>query len=135
MKKIIVVAFAAGTFVFAANAQDPVATPEKAPMSKEDKEKMKLKQEQELSAIFKEVGLTEDQEKQVRAVMEESKQKNNTIKKDDALKEEDKTAKLKAANDEKNAKMKEIMGAEKYSLYNAIKKKQKEQAGAKPADQ
>jgi len=131
MKKIITIAFASGLFTLAANAQNvPAPAKEQAPMSKEDKEKMKVKQEAELVAAFKEAGLTDEQQKQVREAMEASKQKNNLIKKDDALKAEEKEAKLKASNDEKNEQLKTIMGADKYKLFNAARKKQKEQDAA-----
>lgn len=131
MKKIIASLLLVSAVISKANAQMPIAIPQdKIQMSKEDKEKMKLKQEEDLAAAFKQADLTSDQEKQVREVMELSKQKNSLIKKDDTLKDAEKEAKLKAANDEKNAKIKEIMGADKYSIYNAAKKKQKEEAAA-----
>ncbi|MEO7310774.1 MAG: hypothetical protein ABIX01_10260 [Chitinophagaceae bacterium] len=129
MKKLVTVAFASVVFVLAGNAQPPVTT-EKAPMSKEEKMKMKMKQEEELNAAFKEAGLTADQEKQVRAALDDAKQKSSAVKKDDTVKDEEKAAKIKEINDQKNAKLKELMGDDKYRLFNAAKKKQKEAAMA-----
>ncbi len=135
MKKIIAFVFAASVFALFGNAQIAPAPADvaKPQISKEDKEKIKLKQEADLAAAFAAAGITAEQEKLVREVMESSKAKTSLIKKDDTLKEEDKKAKLKEANDEKNEKMKEIMGADKYRLYNAAKAKQKEEAAAAAA--
>lgn len=135
MKKVFLIA--CSLFVFAAigNAQQAQTTEAKAP-TKEEREKMKQKQEEELAAAFKEIGLTEEQVKQVKAVMQESNDKNKALRSDNSISDDDKKAKMKENNDAKNARLKEIMGEEKYKQFNAIRKKQRDaaQAGQQPGN-
>lgn len=124
MKKVFVTLMLLAGLSFAATAQQT----EKPQLSKEEKAKLKQKQEDELNAAFKEVGLTEEQIKQYKEVTVEANKKSNAVKSDATLTDEQKEAKRKEINSEKNDKLKEIMGADKYKQFNAIRKKQKEAA-------
>ena len=126
MKKLLLIASA--MFVFAAvNAQEAPKA-DKPQLTKEEKQKMKEKQEADINAAFKEIGLTDEQIQQVKTVMDEASKKNNELRKNETLTDEQKKEQMKANNDEKNQRMKEIMGEDKYKQFNAIRKKQKEAA-------
>jgi hypothetical protein len=127
MKKVLLILISLFVFAAISNAQEAPKQEQKQ-MTKEEKEKMKQKQEEELAAAFKEVGLTDDQIKQVREAQSEASEKNKALRNDAALSDDDKKSKMKEVNDVKNAKIKEIMGEEKYKQFNAIRKKQKEAA-------
>jgi hypothetical protein len=120
-------------FVFAAatNAQEAKPTEAKVP-TKEEKQKMKEKQEADLASAFKEIGLTDEQVSKIKAASDEAGEKNKAIRADQALTDEQKKEKMKEVNDAKNAKIKEVMGEEKYKQFNAIRKKQKEAAQPTP---
>jgi hypothetical protein len=122
MKKLFTVLFAMFVFAAIGNAQTAET---KVPATKEEKQKMKEKQEADLAAAFKEIGLTDEQIQQVKAVMDATNQKNKELRMDATLSDDDKKAKMKVNNDEKNEKIKSIMGEEKYKQFNAIKKRQK----------
>jgi hypothetical protein len=133
MKKVFVTLLCVGAFTIAANAQQ-TATSEataKPQMSKEEKAKQKQKQDEEIAAAYKEVGLSEDQIKQIKEVNMEAGKKSNEVRKDASLTEEARAAKLKEISTEKNAKIKGIMGNEKYKQFSEIRKKQKAAAEVK----
>jgi hypothetical protein len=133
MKKIIAVLMLTGLFSTVANAQTaaPASKEAKPEISKEEKAKQKMKQDEDMAAAFKEVGLSEDQIKQIKEVNAVSGKKSSEIKKDDSLSDEAKKEKSKEVTAEKNKKLKEIMGEEKFKQYNDIRKKQKEAAQSK----
>lgn len=124
MKKLVLLVLACFVFAGIAAAQAIETKADKKP-SKEEMQKMKEKQEADLAAAFKELGLTEEQVQQVKAVMQESNEKNRAIRQDATLSDDDKKAKIKTNNDEKNDKIKAIMGEEKFKQFNEIKKRQK----------
>jgi len=128
MKKITLVL--AGFLLTAATsfAQDANTSTTKPELSKEEKTKLKQKQDEEMMSAYKEVGLTEDQIKLVKDANTEAWKKSNEIRKDAALTEDAKKEKLKEISTEKNEKIKAIMGADTYKLFSAIRKKQKEAA-------
>ncbi len=130
MKKIIAVLLFTGLFATVTNAQTaaPASAVAKPEMRKEEKAKQKIKQEEEMAAALKEVGLSEDQIQQVKLVNTEAGKKSSEIKKDDSLSDEAKKEKNKEVNAEKTKKLKEIMGADKFKQFNDIRKKQKEAA-------
>ena len=138
MKRIFVTAIALSSFAIA-TAQMPTTDPAQPPLSKEAKEKMKedkakakAKQEEDLTASLKEIGLTADQDKQVRDALTEATQKNNELKTNTGLDDAAKEAEKQKISQDKNAKIKAIMGKDKYSQWNQIRKKQKEMQ--KPAE-
>ena len=133
MKRIFIALAIAGAFTTAANAQQAAAaapTQEAKPqMSKEERAKMKQKQEDDMIAAFKEAGLTDEQVKQIKEANEMASNKSKEVKKDATLADDAKKSKLKEISDEKNNKLKEIMGKDKYKIYTEARKKQKEAAG------
>ena len=116
-------------FVLAAasNAQDAPKAETKQP-TKEEKQKMKEKQEADLAAAFKEIGLTEEEIQQVKDVMQKAGEKNSAVRKNEALTNEEKKEQINANNEEKNERIKTIMGEERYKQFNEIRKKQKQEA-------
>lgn len=124
MKKLLLLLTACFLFAGIAAAQATETKADKKP-SKEEMQKMKEKQEADLAAAFKEIGLSEEQVQQIKAVMQESNEKSKAIRQDAAISNEDKRAKIQAINEEKNEKIKAIMGEEKFKQFNEIKKKQK----------
>ncbi len=130
MKKLFTVVCAMFVFGTVINAQTAES---KVPATKEEKQKMKEKQEADLAAAFKEIGLTDEQVQQVKSVMDATNQKNKELRMDATLSDDDKKAKMKVNNEEKNEKIKSIMGDDKYKQFNAIKKKQKEAAATQSA--
>lgn len=133
MKRIFIALAIAGAFTTAANAQQAATaapTQEAKPqMSKEEKAKMKQKQEDDMMAAFKEAGLTDEQVKQIKEANEMASNKSKEVKKDATLADDAKKIKLKEISDEKNNKLKEIMGKDKYKIYTEARKKQKEASG------
>ena len=121
MKRVIMFC---SLFLFAAIMNVTAQDVAKAELSKEKKAELKKMKEEHLTASFTEAGLSEDQVKQARAVMEAATEKSNELKKNSAISDESKDVMKKAINDDKNAKLKEIMG-EKYKSWNEIRKKQK----------
>ncbi len=134
MKKFLTIVCALFVFVAFSNAQTTEAksTESKLP-SKEEKQKMKEKQEAELAAAFKEIGLTDEQVQQIKQVMDNTAEKNKRIRTDAALTDEQKKEKITANNEEKNEQIKAIMGVEKYKQFNEIKKRQKAASTLQPA--
>ncbi len=127
MKKIILTAFAFVACTIAVNAQTTDAA--KPAMSKEEKAKAKAKQEEDLTATLKELALSDDQSKTVRDILADATKKSNELKAK-SLTDAEKDAEKQKINEEKNGKLKELMGKEKYSQWNAIRKRQKEAAAA-----
>ena len=104
-----------------------------ADVSKNDKEAKALakeKQSKQLEDALKQAGITEAEALKFKATTQTYNAKSNEIRKNAALSEEEKATKLKANNDEKSAKLKEIVGEEKYKAYNKVRKAQKEAAEA-----
>lgn len=122
MKKLLL---ACSIFLFAASittAQEKEVA--KVELSKERKGQLKKMKEEHIIASFTEIGLKEDQAKQAREIIQAAMQKSNELKADNALTAEDKKAKKDAINDEKNEKLKELLG-DKYKPWQAIRKRQK----------
>jgi hypothetical protein len=102
-------------------------------LSKEEKAKLKEQQEQELVDAMKGAGLTDAQMKSVREALEAASKAGKDLKANTALTEEQKAEAKKTINSEKNAKLKEIMGAEAYEKWNGIRREQKARAGGQNA--
>lgn len=127
MKKVFFIACSLFVFTAATNAQEATKVVEtKATPTKEERQKMKEKMEADLAAAYKEIGLTDEQVKLVKTAMDEASEKNKAIRTEAGLSDDQKKEKMKEVNDAKNARIKEIMGEEKYKQFNAIRKKQKE---------
>lgn len=120
MKKLIIACLFMGAFTVVSFAQN------NPPKTKEQKAAEKAKKEADLVAAFTELGLTPNQQDEVRATLTDAEQKGKDIKNDDALSDAEKAAKKEEVNSAKNEKLKQIMGADKFKLWSAIRKKQKE---------
>ncbi|UAY52760.1 hypothetical protein [Ferruginibacter albus] len=125
MKKLLLTAIAITTLSIVTHAQDAPSNG----MSKEQKAQMKAKKEQDLNDAIKELGLTDDQATQVKTVLQDAMQKSKAIKDDTSLSDADKATKKDEINNEKNDKLKQIMGADKFKQWSAIRKRQKDQGG------
>ena len=131
MKKIIFTALSIVVFSAVSNAQTAaVAAPaeQKAEMSKDEKKAKKLKSEAETKEAYTAAGLTEEQMAKCNEIASEAGKKSSAVKADGQKSEEEKKAATKAITDDKNAKLKDVMGADKYKLYSDTRKKQKEAA-------
>jgi len=110
----------------AANAQ--TAEPAKADKAaeKEAKAKMKQKQAEDVEKALAEAGVSAEAAAKFKDAMKEYSGKSSEVKKNAALTDAEKEVQLKAITEEKNQKLAEIIGPDKYKLYNAARKKQKE---------
>lgn len=126
MKKLVFTTIVVACFSAMSFAQAPATAPAKAEMTKEEKKAMKAKQESDQQEALTGAGLTADQIKSANEIIAESGKKSKELKENDKLTAEEKDTAKKAINEEKNAKLKELMGADKYKAYTAIRKKQKE---------
>ena len=125
MKKlffIILIGLASSVALHAQTATDAV------PMTKEQKAQAKAAKEAQLDESLKSAGLTADESIKAKAIMQEMDAKGKDLRADTNLSEEDRAAKRKTINDEKKAKLIELMGADKYKSWTAIKKQMAEKA-------
>ena len=100
----------------------------KKELTKEEKAALKAKSEAEVMQAYKDAGLTEAQIAACKEVVAAANQKGKELQKQTSLTDAEKAAAKKVISDEKNAKMKEIMGEEGYRKYNATRKSQKANA-------
>lgn len=121
MKRVIIFC---SLFLFAAIMNVTAQDVARAELNKEKKAELKKMKEEHLTASFTEAGLSEDQVKQARAALDAAGEKGKELKANTAIADADKEVMKKAINDEKNTRLKEIMG-EKYKPWNEIRKKQK----------
>ncbi len=108
-----------------AQTKDSAQTKE---LTKEEKAVLKAKNEADVMQAYKDAGLTDAQIASCKEVVNAANQKSNELKKQTSLTDEEKAAAKKIISDEKNAKMKEIMGEDGYRKYNATRKAQKANA-------
>lgn len=127
MKKILVMLMASlmVSAISFAQTKDSAQTKE---LSKEEKAALKAKNEADVMQAYKDAGLTDAQIASCKEVVTAANQKSNELKKQTSLTDEEKAAAKKIISDEKNAKMKEIMGEDGYRKYNATRKAQKANA-------
>ena len=114
----------ASTFTFAQTADST----QKKELTKEENAALKAKSEADVMQAYKDAGLTDAQIAACKDVVAAANQKSKDLQKQTALSDADKAAAKKVISDEKNAKMKEIMGEEGYRKYNATRKSQKANA-------
>ena len=118
MKKLL---FACTLFFFgaiAAQAQDKEAA--KPALSKEKKAELKKLKEEHLNASFTDAGVKDEQATLAKAAIEDANKKSKELKEDKTID----TTLTKEINDEKNEKLKVILG-DKYKQWQAIRKTQK----------
>ena len=132
MKHLLTTIIAVG-FAFTgvqAQEKEAVKAPQEKTASKEDKAAAKAKKESDLLEAFKTAGITDEEQQKVRAIMDESSAFGKALKADASLSEEEKTAKSKEYGKAKDARLKELLGAEKYKAFKDVQKAQKEAAKA-----
>ncbi len=122
MKKLIFTSLFLGAITLSTLAQGGNG----APLTKAEKAAQKEKKEADLVAALTETGLTADQQTLVRMTLKDAEEKGKEIKNDDALTQAEKDAKKEEVNSAKNDKLKQIMGADKFKTWSAIRKRQKE---------
>lgn len=93
---------------------------------KEAKAKMKQKQNEDIDAALSEAVVTKSDASKFREILKEYSSKSSEVKKNTFLTDDEKDERIKAINHEKNTKLEELIGAEKYRAYNAARKRQKE---------
>ncbi len=113
-----------------AQEKEAVKAPQEKTMSKEDKAAAKAKKESDLLEAFKTAGVTDEEQQKVRSIMDESSAFGKALKADASLSDEEKTAKSKEYGKAKDARLKELLGAEKYKAFKDVQKAQKEAAKA-----
>jgi hypothetical protein len=111
-------------------AQETNKAPQEKTLSKEEKAAAKAKKEADLMEAFKTAGLTEDEQQIYRTIMEESSAFGKALKADTTLSEEEKAVKSKEYGKAKAARLKEILGTEKYKALKEVQNAQKEAAKA-----
>ncbi len=116
--------------VFTTHAQT-ATQPTTKTMTKAEKDAAKAKKEADLMEAFTKAGLSDDQQLQCRAAMDASSELSKPIKADASLAEDVKKAKLDAIVKDRNDKLKTIMGDDKYKIFKATQKAQKEAAATK----
>ena len=144
MKKILftgiaIAVFSAISIAQQTNADGTPVNPPPAPVpvakveiSKEEKAAMKAKQDSALMEAFKGAGLTDVEIKSAKQIMAEASKKSSELKNNIGLGDVEREAAKKQISDEKNDKLKALMGEDKYKLYSEFRKKQKEAAAATP---
>ena len=136
---VVVLAVAGGITYFlmkkgkiqdANNNNIPDAVEEKVEEVKEvvKKTAAKAKKEADLMEAFKTAGLTDDEQQKFREIAEESSAFGKALKADATLSEEEKAAKSKEYGKAKAARLKELLGAEKYKALKDVQNAQKEAA-------
>ena len=132
MKHLLTTIIAIGFTYSGVQAQEQVTlkAPQEKTISKEDKAAAKAKKESDLLEAFKTANVTDDEQQKIRAIMEESSAFGKALKADASLSEEEKTAKSKEYGKAKDARYKELLGAEKYKAFKDVQKAQKEAAKA-----
>lgn len=102
-----------------------------APQTKEEVATFRAKNLEQIAAAAKIAGLDEKETAKVKAVIENLYKKQDEINNDASLTPEAKKEKLKAANADKDWKLQNIMGDEKWKAYAEARKKLMAEAAAK----
>ena len=134
MKKIFVTLLSICLITFAATAQTPDEIKASKAAEKEARTKQKALQAENIGKSLKEVGATEKEIATYQEVIQEASVKGSVIKKNEALPAEDKALQLKAISDEKNTKLKDLLGVDRFKAFNKLRKEQKVAEEALVAD-
>jgi hypothetical protein len=125
MKKILFTLLSVCMMAIVANAQTPELSKEAKAELKEAKAKQKQLTNDNIEKALKQVGVSDTEIATFKETLQTYSTKGNEIKKDATLSEADKEARLKANAEEKNAKLKALIGEDKYKEFNKIRKEQK----------
>jgi hypothetical protein len=129
MKKIVFTLVAFVGFCLATQAQQSLeGTQPKRQPTKEEREMKRIKDEANLLIAFKQIGLDEEAQKKANEAMKEASAKSMEVRKNTSLSEEAKKTAIEEINKARMEKLKEIMGAEKFTQFQEIRKKQREEA-------
>ena len=128
MKTFLLVTLLTATVFTAAHAQ--TAVPATTTMTKAEKETAKAKKEADLAEAFTKAGLTADEQVKCRAILDASNEQTKPVKADASLSDDARKEKLDAIYKERNDSLKAIMGNDKYKVFKATQKAQKEAAAA-----
>jgi hypothetical protein len=130
MKKILFTVASVFIISVSINAQTADVAKTNKAAEKQAKEQVKQKQDQEVDKALKDAGIAEDKSAQFKETLKLYGTKSTEIRKDASLTDDQRKEKLKALNHEKNAKLSEIAGADKYKEFNKIRKQQKQAESA-----
>ncbi|MFL9485605.1 hypothetical protein ACI6Q2_22680 [Chitinophagaceae bacterium LWZ2-11] len=109
----------------AAGAHAQTDTTAKAHKSKADKQAVKAKKDDEFANSIKKAGLSDAQAAQIKAARADNETQSKAIKNDKSLSKDDRKAKLKALEDDRNKKYETIMGKDNYQKFKESQKQQK----------
>ena len=134
MKKIFVSMLVATTFFATAQAQTERAvsntpTTDVKVMTQEEKDAAKAKKEANLAEAFAKAGVAADVQEKAKAMLAAHNEKAKAVKTSTATDDVKKTQ-LEAIYKEKDEQLKSILGEDKYSIFKATQKAQKEAAKA-----
>lgn len=134
MKKICFLAAIGFAAVFSANAQskaDSVKITKRAEVKKEWKQENGDKVKAKKMDLKEELGLTDAQGQEVKKLNQEYGEKMKAVRQNTTLSEDQKKEQLKSMNAERNAKLKTIVGDEKYAEMEQKRKEMRKEAGEK----
>lgn len=132
MKKICFLAALGFAAVFTASAQskaDSVKITKRAEVKKEWKQENGDKMKAKKMDLKEELGLTDAQGQEVKKLNQEYGEKMKALRQNTTLSEDQKKEQLKSMNAERNAKLKTIVGPEKYAEMEQKRKAMREKAG------
>jgi periplasmic protein CpxP/Spy len=121
MKKLIVLSFVACLFAVSSTAQVERTYADSSRKSMRQKGAGK----QDVREMMKDLNLTRDQMKQMRALKQETKAKMEEVKALDKITADEKKAKMKAIQEERKTKLKAILTAEQFAKLEAKLKEKK----------
>lgn len=127
MKPIFLAIFFAAAIFNTADAQT-AATTTATTMTKAEKEAAKAKKETDLVEAFNKAGLGADEQLKCRSILDASNEQTKPVKADTSLSDDAKKEKLDAIYKERNDNLKAIMGNDRYKIFKATQKAQKEAA-------
>jgi len=134
MKKIFISMLVATSIFATAQAQTENAvtagTSDKKVMTQKEKEAAKAKKEADLTEAFEKAGVAADVQQKAKAMLDKSNEEAKAVKANTSLTDDDKKAKLEAIYADRNEQLKSILGQEKYKIFKATQKEQKEAAKA-----
>lgn len=113
---------------FTAVAQESTADkdPQAKSMSKEDKAAAKAQKEADLQAAFDAAGFTAKEQQEVRDLNAQSSVLTKQFKADSSLSPEEVKTKSKEVTNDRDAKIKAVVGESRYKKYKKTQKEQKE---------
>ncbi len=133
MKHLLTTLFAVCLSYTAAVAQEKEAekAPQEKTVSKEEKEAAKAKKEANLLEVFKIIQATPEEQAKMREFIKESGEYGKELRADPDFTEEEKIMKLKVYAKIKNARLRELLGDDRYKLYRDAVNAQKGRAPKK----